>query len=189
MSGQDGERLMSPATTEQVKTALTAFPGTAAVAVTEHEDDQGDHYTIAYVAPDGPGLDTADLHAHARKALPATSLPAAIMIVDQIPLTPGGTPDTTALPAPDLDGLLPYRPPATPRQQLLCDLFAEVLGVTRCGLDNDFFDLGGRSVEAMVLAGRIGTALGIKMSMADLFKAPTAGDLDQRIDHLTATRK
>jgi acyl carrier protein len=180
---------MSHATTDQVKTILAAFPGVAAVAVTEHHSDDGDHYLIGYVAPDGPGLDTAGLHAHARKALPAPDLPAAIMIVDQIPLAPDGTRDTTALPAPDLDGLLPYRPPATDRQQLLCDLFAEVLGVTRCGLDNDFFDLGGRSVEAMVLAGRIGTALGSRMSMADLFKAPTPADLDSRIDHLTATRK
>jgi nonribosomal peptide synthetase DhbF len=67
----------------------------------------------------------------------------------------------------------------------LCDLFAEVLGVARCGMDNDFFDLGGRSVEAMMLAGRVSVAFGVRMSMGDLFKASTAADMDRRLD-LTA---
>jgi acyl carrier protein len=71
----------------------------------------------------------------------------------------------------------------------LCELFAQVLGVARCGIDSDFFDLGGRSVEAMVLAGRISTALGIRVSMADLFKASTAGDLDSRLDQMADARK
>ena len=81
------------------------------------------------------------------------------------------------------------QPPATPRQELLCELFAQVLGVARCGTGSDFFDLGGRSVEAMMLAGRISSALGIRLTMADLFKAPTVTDMDHRIDQLTQTRK
>ena len=58
----------------------------------------------------------------------------------------------------------------------------------RCGADSDFFDLGGRSVEAMVLAGRIGAAFGVRVSMADLFKAPTVADLDRRLDQMADTR-
>src|SRR5487761_1638736 len=82
----------------------------------------------------------------------------------------------------------PPRPPP-PRQDLLCELFAQVLGVARCGTGSDFFDLGGRSVEAMMLAGRISSALGIRLTMADLFKAPTVADMDHRIDQMTQTRK
>ena len=54
---------------------------------------------------------------------------------------------------------------------------------------SDFFDLGGRSIEAMVLTGRISTALGIRISMADLFKASTVGDMDRRLDLVADARK
>jgi acyl carrier protein len=94
-----------------------------------------------------------------------------------------------ALPVPELSGLLPYQAPATPRQEVLCELFAQVLGVARWGVDSDFFDLGGRSVEAMVLAGHINAALELRLSMADLFKTPTVADLDRRLDQMADTRK
>ena len=64
-----------------------------------------------------------------------------------------------------------------------------MLGVVRCGTGSDFFDLGGRSIEAMVLAGRISTVLGIRISMADLFKASTVGDMDRRLDLMADARK
>jgi|SRR5579859_959630 len=123
------------------------------------------------------------------ETLAGASMPAVIMAVDQIPVTAAGTADAAALPVPELAGLLPYQRPATPRQELLCELFAQVLGVARCGTGSDFFDLGGRSVEAMMLAGRISSALGIRLTMADLFKAPTVADMDHRIDQLTDARK
>jgi nonribosomal peptide synthetase DhbF len=185
----DGEALMDPDSTGQARAALTAFPGLAGVAVIEHGAGQDDQCLIAYVVPSGPGLDVPELHAYARKTLSNGGMPAAIMVVDEIPLTAAGTVDANALPVPELTGLLPYHAPATPRQEILCELFAQVLGAVRCGTGSDFFDLGGRSVEAMMLAGRISTALGIRLSMADLFKAPTVGDLDRRIDQLAATRK
>ena len=185
----DGEPLMDPESIGEAVAALTAFPGLADVAVIEHGAGQDDECLIAYVVPSGPGLDVAELHAHARKTLTDASMPAVIMVVDQIPVTAAGTADAAALPVPELAGLLPYQPPATPRQELLCELFAQVLGVARCGTGSDFFDLGGRSVEAMMLAGRISSALGIRLTMADLFKAPTVADMDHRIDQLTQTRK
>jgi Phosphopantetheine attachment site len=185
----DGEPLMTPDSTGAAQAVLAAYPGIAGVALIEHGTGPGDQCVIAYVMPSGPGLDVPELHAYARRALPGGSMPAAIMVVDQIPVTAAGTVDAAALPVPELAGLLPYQAPATPRQQVLCDLFAQVLGVARCGVDNDFFDLGGRSVEAMVLAGRISSALGVRVSMADLFRAPTAGDMDRRLDQLADARK
>ena len=87
---------------------------------------------------------------------------------------------------PELSGLLHYNASA---QENLCELFAQVLEVARCGVDSDFFDLGGRSVEAMLLAGHINNALDVLMSMADLFKAPTVADLDRRLGQMAGTRK
>ena len=114
---------------------------------------------------------------------------AAIMAAGEIPVTAAGAVNAAALPGPELTGLLPYRPSATPRQEVLCDLFAQVLGVAGCGTGSDFFDLGGRSVEAMVLAGRINAALDVRISMADLFRAPTVADLDRRLGEMADTRK
>lgn len=173
----------------EVRSALAAFPGLADVAVVEHGAGQDGQCLIAYVAPSGPGLEVPELHAYARKTLRNGSVPAAIVVVDEIPVTAAGAVQAAALPVPDLSGLLPYQAPVTPRQEVLCDLFAEVLGVARCGVDNDFFDLGGRSVEAMMLAGRISAAFGVRVSMADLFRAPTAGDIDRRLDVMADARK
>jgi acyl carrier protein len=185
----DGEPLMDSEGIGAVRSVLAAFPGLAGVEVIEHDAGPDGQCLIAYVVPSGPGLDVPELHAYARASLASGSTPAAIVVLDEIPLTAAGTADTAALPVPELSGLLPYQPPATPRQGILCELFAEVLGVARCGVSNDFFDLGGRSIEAMVLAGRISTALGTRISMADLFKASTAGDMDRRLDLVADKQK
>ncbi len=181
----DGESLMDSESIGEVKKTLAAFPGLADVTVIEHGAGQDDECLIAYVVPSGPGLDLPELHAYARKALRNGSMPAVIMVIDEIP----GAANAAALPVPELSGLLPYRAPATPRQEILCELFAQVLRVARCGVDSDFFDLGGRSVEAMMLAGRINAELDVRISMADLFKAPTVADLDHRLDQMADTRK
>jgi acyl carrier protein len=180
---------MNPEGIGEVRSTLAAFPGLAEVTLVEHDAGQAGQCLIAYVVPSGPGLDMPELHAYARKALLNDRMPAAIVVLDEIPVTAAGTVDATALPVPELSGLLPYQAPTTPRQEILCELFAEVLGVTRCGTDNDFFDLGGRSIDAMVLAGRISTALGIRITMADLFKASTPGDMGRRLSLMTEKRK
>ena len=173
----------------EVKKALADFPGLAGVAVVEHGAGEADECLIAYVMPSGPGLDVLELHAYARKTLRDDCMPAVIMVIDEIPETATGAVNAAALPVPELNGLVPYKAPATPRQEILCELFAQVLGVARCGVDSDFFELGGRSVEAVLLAGRINADLKVQMSMADLFKAPTVADLDRRLDQMADTRK
>ena len=185
----DGEPLMDSESITEAKKALEAFPGLADVLVVEHDAGEADECLIAYVVPSGPGLDASELRAHARKTLQNASMPAAIMVVDEIPVTAAGDVNTAALPVPELSGLLPYHAPATPRQELLCELFAQVLGVARCGVDTDFFDLGGRSIEAMVLAGHVSAALDLRVSMADLFKASTVADLDRLLDKMADARK
>jgi acyl carrier protein len=185
----DGEPLMDSEGIGEIKSTLAAFPGLADVAVIEHDADQDGRCLIAYVVSSGPGLEVPELHAYARKSLRNDNMPAAIVVVDEIPVTATGTVNAAALPVPELSGLLPYQAPATPREETLCELFAEVLGVARCGTGSDFFDLGGRSIEAMVLAGRISTALGIRISMADLFKASTVGDMDRRLSQMADARK
>jgi hypothetical protein len=172
---------MSAASIKEAESVLLTFPGLTSVTVVAQGMASGELCLVAYVTPVDPSLDLPALHAHARRLLPGPLTPAAIVVLDELPVTTDGTIDLSALPEPDPASLVPYRPPVTARQEVLCALFAEILGVVRCGLDSDFFSLGGRSVDATLLAARISSELGIRMSMADLFRAPSPGDLDCRI--------
>jgi Phosphopantetheine attachment site/AMP-binding enzyme C-terminal domain len=171
---------MDPNSIKDVEAVLAAFPGVAAVAVAGQEAKPAGQCLVGYVAPDD--VDMQALHVHARKLLPGHLVPAAIVALRVLPTTADGTPDKRALPAPNLDRLAAYRAPATARQKALCEIFAEVLRLPRLGADDDFFNLGGRSVDAMLMATRVSDLLGIRMSIADLFDAPTVGELDLRLD-------
>lgn len=182
-SPNGSERLMVTAI-QDVRDVLATYPELADVAVLTHVQEPVGQVPVAYVVPRSPGFDLAALHKYVRKMLPSSAVPAAIVVVDAIPVNSAGTPEPEALPAPDLRGLLPYRSPATPRQEALCTIFAEVLAKTRCGVDDDFFIMGGESIDAMLIASRVGPAFGLEISMNELFDAPTVAELDQLLDRL-----
>lgn len=176
---------MTGAPLGDVEKALAAFPALADVTVTELDVSSAGHCLVAYVTPGD--LDLPALHSHARKHLPGDLIPAAIMALDAIPVTAEGAVDAAALPQPDLSGLAPYRAPETSRQAIMCQIFAEVVRMPRLGVDDDFFNLTGRSIEAMLLAGRISEATGVEITMADLFDAPTVSELDRLLDAMAGT--
>lgn len=176
---------MTPEPHGDVEATLAAFPALGGVTVTEFHVSPAGHCLVAYVTPGD--IDLPALHAHARKHLPGHLVPAAIVALDAIPVKSGGAIDADALPHPDLGGLAPYRAPETTRQAIMCGIFAEVVRMPRLGVDDDFFNLTGRSIDAMLLAGRISEATGIEITMADLFDAPTVGDLDRLLDAMTRT--
>jgi aryl carrier-like protein len=183
----EGERLMAVAAIQDVRDVLASYPELADIAVLTHEQEPVGQVLVAYIVPGGPGLDLASLHKYVRETLPGSAVPAAIMVVDAIPVNSSGTPEPQALPAPDLRGLMPYRSPDNPRQEALCTIFAEVLARTRCGVDDDFFALGGESIDAMLIASRVGPAVGHEISMNELFDAPTVAELDQLLDRLSGS--
>ena len=182
----EGERLMAIAAIQNVRDVLAAYPGLADIAVLAHEQESVGQVLVAYVVPASPGLNVAELHKYARKELPESTVPAAIVVVDAIPLTTEGIAEPQALPAPDLSGLTLYRSPCTPRQEALCTIFAEVLARPRCGIDDNFFTLGGESIDAMLIASRASEVIGQEISMDDLFDAPTVAELDRLLDQLSS---
>ncbi|MDQ1745529.1 MAG: hypothetical protein QOE23_3868 [Pseudonocardiales bacterium] len=173
---------MATAAIHDVHDVLAAYPGLADIAVLAHEQESIGQTIVAYVVPASPGFNLGELHKYVRKELPASMVPAAIMVVDAIPLTAAGIAEPQALPAPDLHGLTLYRSPDTARQEALCTIFAEVLGRPRCGMDDNFFTLGGESIDAMLIAGRAGPVIGREISIDDIFDAPTVAELDQLLD-------
>jgi Phosphopantetheine attachment site len=86
------------------------------------------------------------------------------------------------LSAPEVASMRPYRAPGNVRQQTLCEIFAEVLHLPRVGIDDDFFALGGRSVDGVLIATRANAAFSCRLSLVDLFDAPTVAELDRQLD-------
>ncbi|MEO7260000.1 MAG: thioester reductase, partial [Jatrophihabitantaceae bacterium] len=108
---------MPIAAIQNVRDVLAAYPGLADIAVLAHEQESVGQVLVAYIVPGSPGLNLAALYKYVRELLPGSAVPAAIMVVDAIPVNSEGTPEPQALPAPDLRGLMPYRAPETPRQE------------------------------------------------------------------------
>ncbi|CQD14703.1 syringomycin synthetase [Mycobacterium europaeum] len=163
----------------EVRAALAALDGVGQAAVIAREDRPGDRRLVGYVT--GPA-DPAGLRAALADRLPAYLVPAAVVAVDALPLTVNGKLDTRALPAPQYTDRDRYRPPATPIEETLADIYAQVLGVERVGVEESFFDLGGDSLSAMRLIAAIHTTLGIQLPVRAVFDAPSVRSLSQQLD-------
>ncbi|MFK0100568.1 non-ribosomal peptide synthase/polyketide synthase [Streptomyces sp. NPDC091040] len=166
----------------EVEAVLAGCPGVAQAAVVAREDRPGDKRLVAYLVPvPGAVPETAELSGRLRRELPDFMVPAAYVTVDALPLTANGKLDRAALPAPDYGVSGAGRGPRTPQEQLLCGLFAEVLGREHVGIDDGFFDLGGHSLLAARLAARIRETLGLELGLRMLFEAPTVAGLTERL--------
>ncbi|EYF00459.1 Long-chain-fatty-acid--CoA ligase [Chondromyces apiculatus DSM 436] len=167
----------------EVEAQLSAHPDVAQAAVVVREDHPGEKRLVAYaVAAAGKTLDARALRDWLRPRLPEYMIPAAFLLLDALPLSRNGKLDRKALPAPDLGLSSTGRPPRTPREQLLCELFAEILGLPRVTIDDDFFELGGHSLLATRLVSRVRTTFGVDMGLRRLFEAPTVAGLAACLD-------
>ena len=119
----------------------------------------------------------AELRGFVGGRLPEFMVPAAIMVLESLPLTVNGKLDRRALPAPEFVSGVAYRAPRDRRERLLAALFGEVLGVTWVGIDDSFFDLGGHSLSATRLTARVRAELGVEVPIRALFDAPTVAGL------------
>jgi len=161
---------------------LARYRGLAHAFVVAREVTGGEKRLIAYVVAEAGQVDVDGLRAHATELLPEYMVPSAFVTLDSLPLTPNGKVDRKALPEPVVEGLSAYRAPQTARQEVLCSLFAEVLGVPSVGVDDSFFDLHGESLMAMRLISAIQACLGVELLIADIFDAPTVAELDQQVE-------
>ncbi|MFE6489848.1 phosphopantetheine-binding protein, partial [Streptomyces sp. NPDC057757] len=156
----------------EIESVLAAQPGVRRAVVTAGTDRAGDVRLVAHVVP--AGVDVDALRERVAALLPASMLPARYVPLDELPLTANGKVDRKALPAPPEERPGGGRPPAGEREELLCAVFAEALGLARVGADDDFFALGGHSLSATRVVNRLRAELGTDVPLRALFDARTA---------------
>ncbi|WP_346072797.1 non-ribosomal peptide synthase/polyketide synthase [Saccharopolyspora thermophila] len=170
----------------EIETCLAGHADVARAAVVVRGAD-ADKRIVAYLVPrSGADLDVGDLRQFALRRLPEYMVPSAFVVLDELPLTPNGKVDRRALPEPERTGT--GREPRTRREELLCGLFAEVLGVDRVGVDDSFFELGGHSLLATRLISRVRTEFGVELPIRELFVTPTVAGLAGVLDQADAAR-
>ncbi|MFJ8503649.1 amino acid adenylation domain-containing protein [Streptomyces avermitilis] len=138
----------------EVEAVLSAYPAVSQAVVVAREDVPGERRLIGYVVPDGHAVDGSSVRTYLAESLPDYMVPAAVLVLDELPVTRNGKVDRAALPAPDFAGKVTERAPRTEAEHVMCALFAEVLGLERVGVEDGFFELGGDSIMSMQLAAR-----------------------------------
>ncbi|MFD8980643.1 amino acid adenylation domain-containing protein [Streptomyces sp. NPDC059564] len=179
----------------EIENVLAGHPDVDGAVALVREDRAGDQRLVAYVVPGNGGPDPAALDLTAltdlaREHLPEYMVPSAIVPLAELPVTPSGKLDRKALPAPDhTEAAAVGRGPRNPREEVLCRLFAELLGVEEVGIDVDFFDHGGHSLLATRLIGRIRNELDVDAKVTTVFRNPTVAQLAVQIEELAASNR
>jgi len=172
--------------TGEVEAALRAHPAVREALVVAREDVPGDPRLVAYVVAEaGAAPDARALRDALRERLPESMVPSAFVPLERFPASSTGKVDRAALPAPGrpLSGEA-YAAPRTPAEEALAGIWAEVLGVERVGVDDDFFALGGHSLLATRVLSRVREAFGVEARLRMLFEAPTVAGLAARVEAL-----
>ncbi|MEU7143615.1 non-ribosomal peptide synthase/polyketide synthase [Nocardia sp. NPDC046473] len=164
----------------EVETALAQHPSVSQAVVVVRDTAVGGKQLIGYVVADG--IDGGQVRRFAAERLPEFMVPAAVLVIDAVPLTANGKLDRAALPVPELVSSVAYRAPGTLQERMVAELFGEVLGRAQVGVDDSFFELGGHSLLATRLISRIRVVLGVEVPIRTVFDAPTVAQLVSRLD-------
>ena len=172
----------------EIETVLSAHTSIREALVLAFDDQAGTKRLVAYlVGAEGEPPAVAELRQQLREKLPEHMIPAAIVMLDELPLTPNGKIDRKALRAFDISNAEQeesYVAPRSPVEELLCSIWATVLGAERVSIRDNFFELGGHSLLATQVVSRIRRTFGIDLALRVLFESPAVEELAQSVEAL-----
>ncbi|MEZ0364232.1 amino acid adenylation domain-containing protein [Mycobacterium sp. pUA109] len=162
----------------EVQAAVAELEAVEQAVVVAREDHPGDKRLVAYVTGT---TDPATLRAAVADRLPPYMVPAAVVVLDELPLTVNGKLDQRALPAPEYAEVDRYRAPGSPTEEILAGIYAQVLGLERVGVDDSFFELGGDSILSMQVVA-LARAAGLRCRPRDVFVERTVAHLARVVE-------
>ncbi|MCP5049141.1 MAG: amino acid adenylation domain-containing protein, partial [bacterium] len=173
----------------EIENRLLTHQEVEEAAVIQRENPSGDNYLCAYVVPLAPHFDTGRLREHLAASLPDYMIPSSFVTIDVIPLTANGKLNRGLLPEPETHTPdTEYAAPRDKMEETLVKLRQEVLGLSSQypppGIDDDFFRLGGHSLNAIILVSKIHKHLDIAVSLTDIFRFPTVRNLARRLNDI-----
>ncbi|RCJ25078.1 hypothetical protein A6770_28095 [Nostoc minutum NIES-26] len=170
----------------EIETVLNQYPHVKANCAIAREDVPGNKILVAYIVSQKERTPISELRSFLKEKLPEYMVPNAIVFLEALPLTPNGKVDRRALPTPDLDStqLEKYVAPRTPIEELLAQIWAQVLKVEQVGIYDNFFELGGHSLLATQLVSRIRNIFKVELPLRELFAAATVAELAKLIGQL-----
>jgi natural product biosynthesis luciferase-like monooxygenase protein/amino acid adenylation domain-containing protein len=171
----------------EVEDALLQHDGVRESAVVASANARGESRLVAYVAAvPGSSVTRRVLREFLKQKLPAAMLPSAFVFVDSLPLTANGKVDRKGLPPADFsaESQDPFTAPRTPTEKAFAEIWLEVLGLRQVGVHDNFFEIGGHSLNATQAMLRAGKTFGVELPLQELFTTPTIAELAARFDSL-----
>ena len=170
----------------EIETVLSQHPALKDVVVVAREDIPGNKRLVAYLVAAAPNAQPAleELRAFLKEKLPEYMVPAVFMFLEALPLSPNGKVNRRVLPAPDTerpDLQVTFVAPRTDTEERLADIWAQVLGIARVGIHDNYFDLGGASIQSLDIISRANDA-GLPLALEMLFEFQTVAELAAAID-------
>ncbi len=170
---------------EEIENRLSMLEGIKEAVVIMQQGEGMDKYLCAYIVAE-KGIEPGELRDRLALSLPAYMMPSHIVALEKIPLTPNGKLDRKLLPAPEIASA-GYSEPRGRLEETLAKLWRELLDVKRLGSEENFFQLGGHSLKAITLAGKIRKELNVALDLTDVFRYPTikslAAHIESRVRH------
>jgi acyl carrier protein len=177
----------------EVEAVLGEQEGVREAVVAAREDEVGELRLVGYVvAEEQAEPSVGELRSFLKEKLPDYMIPSGFVLLDAIPMTPSGKVDRRALPAPEgmqLESGEGYVAPGTPIEEAVAATWAEVLGLEKVGVSDDFFDLGGHSLLAIKIVSKLMSKLKVDLSLRSMFDEPTVGQLAEHIESLLGSGK
>ncbi|MEA2563044.1 MAG: hypothetical protein QOH06_4548 [Acidobacteriota bacterium] len=176
----------------EVETVLSTYPGIRDCVAVVREDRPGDRRLVAYLVAEDETPRPRELRAFLVQRLPEYMVPSDFVALERLPLTPSGKVDRRALPSLDparVEDEVEYVAPRTPAEEVLAGIWAEVLGVERVGVSDDFFNLGGHSLSAARVLSRVRNAFSIELPLSLMFDKRTLEGMASAVDEKMAVSK
>ncbi|WP_333465865.1 amino acid adenylation domain-containing protein [Microcoleus sp. T3_B1] len=168
---------------EEIESVLKFHPNIREGIVTVREDIPGDQRLVAYIVANNQAFNWGEIRSFLEQKLPDYMVPNAFVLMEKLSVLPNGKLDRNSLPAPNISAeIRNFVAPRTPKEQVIANIWAEVLRLQKVGIYDNFLELGGHSLLASLVISRLREALSVELSVSVLFESLTVASLSEHIE-------